>query len=65
MCNHLNLKILIHIFYNYLSYYDYNIMKGENFLAHLDDLGGTPVCRRTPVANHWDRVNMFLAISYK
>jgi hypothetical protein len=24
MCNHLNLKILIHIFYNYLSHYDYN-----------------------------------------
>jgi hypothetical protein len=24
-------------------------------MAHLDGLGGTPVCRGTPVANHWDR----------
>jgi hypothetical protein len=28
------------------------IMRGENFMAHLDGLGGTPVCRRTPVAHH-------------
>jgi hypothetical protein len=49
MCNHLNLKILIHIFSNYLSHYI--IMRGENFVAHLDGLGGTPVCRRTPVAH--------------
>jgi hypothetical protein len=28
------------------------IMRGENFLAHLDGLGDTPVCRGTPVARH-------------
>jgi hypothetical protein len=28
------------------------IMRGENFVAHLDGLGGTPVCRGTPVAHH-------------
>jgi hypothetical protein len=27
------------------------IMRGENFVAHLDGLGGTPVCRGTPVAH--------------
>jgi hypothetical protein len=27
-------------------------MRGENFVAHLDGLGGTPVCRGTPVAHH-------------
>jgi hypothetical protein len=24
-------------------------------VAHLDGLGGTPVCRGTPVAHHWYR----------
>jgi hypothetical protein len=28
-------------------------MRGENFVAHLDGLGGTPVRRGTPVAYHW------------
>jgi hypothetical protein len=28
------------------------IMRGENFVAHLDGLGGTPVCRGTSVAYH-------------
>jgi hypothetical protein len=28
------------------------IMRGENFGAHLDGLGGTPVCRGTLVAHH-------------
>jgi hypothetical protein len=28
-------------------------MRGENFLAHLDGLGGTPVCRVTPVAHDY------------
>jgi hypothetical protein len=28
------------------------IMRGENFVAYLDSLGGTPVCRGTPVAHH-------------
>jgi hypothetical protein len=27
-------------------------MRGENFVAHLDDLSGTLVCRGTPVAHH-------------
>jgi hypothetical protein len=31
------------------------IMRGENFVAHLDGLGGTPMCRGTPVAHHWAR----------
>jgi hypothetical protein len=32
------------------------IMRGENFVAHLDGLGGTPVCRGTPVVHHWCKV---------
>jgi hypothetical protein len=31
------------------------IMRGENFVAHLDGLGGTPVCCGTPVAHHCPR----------
>jgi hypothetical protein len=27
-------------------------MRGENFVAHLDGLGDTPVYRGTPVAHH-------------
>jgi hypothetical protein len=30
------------------------IMRGENFVAHLDSLSGTPVCRGTLVAHHWN-----------
>jgi hypothetical protein len=30
------------------------IMRGEHFVAHLDGLGGRPVCRWTPVAHHCD-----------
>jgi hypothetical protein len=47
MCNHLNLKILIHIFTIVIII----IMRGENFVAHLDGLGGTPV------AHHCARLN--------
>jgi hypothetical protein len=35
------------------------IMRGENFVAQLDGLDGTPVCRRTPVAHHWVKLRMF------
>jgi hypothetical protein len=31
------------------------ILRGENFVAHLDGLGGTPMCRGAPVAHHWPR----------
>jgi hypothetical protein len=31
------------------------IMRGENFMPHLDGLGGTPVCRGTQVAHHCSR----------
>jgi hypothetical protein len=31
-------------------------MRGENFVAHLDGFGGTPMCRGTPVAHHWSRL---------
>jgi hypothetical protein len=42
MCNHFNLKMLIHIFtITYLVMII--IMRGENFVAQLDGLGGTPV----------------------
>jgi hypothetical protein len=55
MCNHLNLKILVHIFtIIYLTIITI-IMRGEDFVAHLDALGGTPVCRGTPVAHHCSR----------
>jgi hypothetical protein len=50
MCNHLNLKVLIHIFT--IIYLIMIIMGGENFVAHLDGLGGTLVCHGTPVAHH-------------
>jgi hypothetical protein len=31
-------------------------MRRENFVAHLDGLGGTLVCRGTPVAHYWTRL---------
>jgi hypothetical protein len=31
-------------------------MRDENFVAHLDGLGGTPVCHGTPVAHQWVRI---------
>jgi hypothetical protein len=43
MCNHLNLKILIHIFIIIYLIMIIIIMKGENFVAHLDGLGSIPV----------------------
>jgi hypothetical protein len=52
MCNHLNLKILIHIFTVIYLIMIIIVMRGEHFVAHLDGLGGTPVCRGTPVAHH-------------
>jgi hypothetical protein len=56
MRNHLNLKILIHIFTIICLIMIIIIMRGENFVAHLDGLGGTPVCRGTSVAHHWNSV---------
>jgi hypothetical protein len=53
MCNHLNLQILIHIFTIIYLIMIIIIMSGEIFVEHLDGLGGTPVCRGTPVAHHW------------
>jgi hypothetical protein len=50
MCNHLNLKIRINIFTIIYLIMIIIIMRGENFVAHLDGLGGTPLCRGTPVA---------------
>jgi hypothetical protein len=67
MCNHLNLKILIHIFTIIFLISIIIIMRGENFVAHLYGLGGTPVCSKTPVAHHWLR-NITLSqliITYK
>jgi hypothetical protein len=49
MCNHLNLKILIHIFTIIFLIKIIIVMRGENFVAHLDGLGGTPV------AHYWFR----------
>jgi hypothetical protein len=43
MCNHLNLKVLIHIFTIIYLIMIIIIMRGEKFVAHLDGLGGTPV----------------------
>jgi hypothetical protein len=40
MCNHLNLKILIHIFTLIMIII---IMRSENFVTHLDGHGGTQV----------------------
>jgi hypothetical protein len=55
MCKLLNLKILIHIFTIIYLIMITIIMRGENFVAHLDGLGGTPVCRGTPIAYHWGK----------
>jgi hypothetical protein len=44
MCNHLNLRILIHIFTIVYLIIIIIIMRGEHFVAHLDGLGGTPMC---------------------
>jgi hypothetical protein len=52
MCIYLNLEILIHIFTIIYLIMIIIIMRGENFVAHLDGLGGTPMCRGTPVAHH-------------
>jgi hypothetical protein len=43
MCNHFYLKILIHSFTIIHLITIIIIMRGENFVAHLDGLGGTPV----------------------
>jgi hypothetical protein len=43
MCNHLNMKMLIHIFTIIHLIMIIIIMRGENFVEHLDGLGGTPV----------------------
>jgi hypothetical protein len=55
VCNHLNLNILIHIFTIIYLIMIIIIVRGENFVAHLDGLSGTPVCRGTPVAHHCRR----------
>jgi hypothetical protein len=52
MCNHLSLKIEIHIFTIIYLIMVIIIMRGENFVAHVDGLGDTPACRGTPVAHH-------------
>jgi hypothetical protein len=56
MCNHLNLKILIHIFTVIFLITIIVIMRGENCVVHLHGLGGTPVCLGTPIAHHCLRV---------
>jgi hypothetical protein len=48
MCNHLNLKILIHIF-TMICLMIIIIMRGENFVAHLAGLGGTPVAHHCSI----------------
>jgi hypothetical protein len=62
MCNHLNLKILIHIFTIIYVIIIIIIMRDENFVAHLDGLGGTSVCRGTPVAHHCSRLLLIHAL---
>jgi hypothetical protein len=51
MCNHLNLNILIHIFTIIYLNMIIIIMRGENFVADLDGLGGTPVPWNTGCAS--------------
>jgi hypothetical protein len=48
MCNHLNLKILIHIFTIIYLIMIIIVIRGENFVAHLDGLSGTPVVHHCP-----------------
>jgi hypothetical protein len=55
MSNHLNSKILFHIFTIIYLVMIIIIMTGEKFVAHREGLGGTPVCRGTPVAHHCSR----------
>jgi hypothetical protein len=53
MCNNLNLKLLIYSFTIIYLIMIIIIMRGENFVAHLDGLSCTLVYRGTPVAHHW------------
>jgi hypothetical protein len=59
MCNHLNVKIFIHIF-TIIHLIMIIIMRGENFVAHLDGLGGTLVCRGKPVVHHWSMKYLYI-----
>jgi hypothetical protein len=63
MCNHLNLKILIHIFTIIYLIMITILMRCENFVAHLDGLGGTPVAHHRPavskVADSWTHCAFF------
>jgi hypothetical protein len=64
MCNHLNLKILIHIFTIIYLILILIIMRVDNFVAHLDGLGGTPVCRGAPVAQMKEWVDFVQDVYY-
>jgi hypothetical protein len=57
MCNHLNLKILLHIFTIIYLIVIIIIMRGENFVAHLDGLGGTPVARHCTIQTDRNATN--------
>jgi hypothetical protein len=52
MCNNFNLKILINIFTIIYLIMVIIIMRGENFVAHLDGLGGTSVAHHWPSGNN-------------
>jgi hypothetical protein len=62
MCNHLNLKILINIFTIIYLIMFIIIMRGENFVADLYGLGGTPVahhCLRRYVSEYGASVEWY------
>jgi hypothetical protein len=57
MCNHLNLKILIHIFAIMYLIMIIIIIRGGNFVAHLDGLCGTPVAHHSARTRTLNRVH--------
>jgi hypothetical protein len=55
MCYNFNLKMLIHIFTIICLILIVIIMRGENFVAHLDGFSGAPVahhCSRPEAGNY-------------
>jgi hypothetical protein len=52
--------LLCHLFLNYSLLII--IMRGENFVSHLYGLGGTEVCRGTPVAHHCAKQFQVIAV---
>jgi hypothetical protein len=74
MCNHLNLKILIHIFTIIYHIMIIIIMRGENFMAHrcaaehqlrITDIVDKILCRRATLILKFAEVVWWFIVSLK